>query len=66
MDAKIAREVTDTATLDIQRIINTLDIWSRNYATRKELRKLDNHQLADIGIDRISARRESNKPFWQN
>jgi len=66
MDTKTAREHTVSVSLDIDRVIRILDMWSRNYATRRELRNLDDHQLADIGLDRISAQRESDKPFWQN
>jgi uncharacterized protein YjiS (DUF1127 family) len=31
---------------------------------RRALRQLDDHQLADIGITRAQALRESNKLFW--
>lgn len=31
---------------------------------RLHLEDLDDHMLADIGLDRISARRESHRPFW--
>ena len=42
-----------------------LDQWDRNLVTRKHLRELDDNQLRDIGIDRITADRESRKPFWE-
>ena len=66
MEAKIVREYIRPVSLDLQRIADTLRGWSRNYATRRELRELDAHQLNDIGVDRIAAKRESEKPFWQD
>ena len=48
------------------RLKRLLDRWNQNLVTRKQLRELDDDQLKDIGIDRISAQRESGKPFWEN
>ena len=39
--------------------------WRTNWRTRRELVKLDQHQLKDIGISRVDALAESNKPFWK-
>ena len=66
MDTKIVRHHTTTVSFDSQQIVDTLDEWSRNYSTRRELRNLDDKQLTDIGVDRITAQRESNKPFWRS
>jgi uncharacterized protein YjiS (DUF1127 family) len=33
-------------------------------AERRALRDLDDHILADIGIDRCGVRAESDRPFW--
>ncbi len=38
--------------------------WEMRMRTRKALEKLDDHQLDDIGLDRIAAQTEWNKPFW--
>lgn len=48
------------------RVKRLLDRWNQNLVTRKQLRELDDDQLKDIGIDRISAQHESGKPFWEN
>lgn len=48
------------------RLKRLLDRWNQNLVTRKQLRELDDDQLKDIGIDRISAQHESGKPFWEN
>lgn len=47
-------------------IKNALDRWNRNLTTRRQLRKLDDQQLRDIGIDRSTAEQEADKSFWQN
>jgi uncharacterized protein YjiS (DUF1127 family) len=40
-------------------------IWSRRSKTRRHLRELDAHRLADIGLIEIERCRESAKWFWQ-
>ncbi|MGQ4880750.1 DUF1127 domain-containing protein [Billgrantia sp. LNSP4103-1] len=46
-----------------------LSRWLRDqqqrHRTRCDLRHLDDHLLADIGLDRDTVRREVNKRFWQ-
>ncbi|MBE9399488.1 DUF1127 domain-containing protein [Pontibacterium sp. N1Y112] len=44
-----------------QRLIH----WRTNWRTRRELATLNHHQLKDIGISRVDALAESNKPFWK-
>ncbi len=46
------------------RLKATLDQWDRNFTTRRQLQKLSDQELADIGIDRVDALREAHKPFW--
>ncbi len=43
----------------------TLKLWYGRARQRRQLRRLDDRLLRDIGIDRIAARRESEKPFWK-
>jgi uncharacterized protein YjiS (DUF1127 family) len=31
---------------------------------RRELLALDDHMLADIGLDRVAVEKEGNRPFW--
>lgn len=38
--------------------------WQR-WHTRRQLAQLDDRQLADIGLTREMARRESHRPFWR-
>jgi len=36
----------------------------RAHVTRRELAALDEHLLRDIGVNRLDARAEAERPFW--
>ena len=38
--------------------------WDMKYRTRKQLARLDDHLLRDIGIERDAACTEARRPFW--
>jgi len=40
--------------------------WDRNFRTRRHLKSLSPEQLDDVGVDRLSAHREAEKPFWRD
>ena len=40
-------------------------LWQERARGRKELEQLDDRMLRDIGINRIDALREADKPFWK-
>jgi uncharacterized protein YjiS (DUF1127 family) len=40
-------------------------LWINRYRQRKLLSSLEDHVLKDIGVTRIDALKESNKPFWK-
>ena len=42
-----------------------LATWIERTRQRKSLAGLDDHQLRDIGITRVDAARECEKPFWR-
>ena len=42
----------------------TLRLWCGRTRQRRQLRRLDDRLLRDIGIDRIAALHESERPFW--
>jgi uncharacterized protein YjiS (DUF1127 family) len=46
-------------------LMTVLTAWRRRYVTRRQLRSLDRHGLADIGLDPIARHREIAKPFWK-
>ncbi len=39
--------------------------WQDRATQRRQLSELNDRQLADIGVTRIDAGRESAKPFWK-
>ncbi len=40
-------------------------LWINRYRQRKLLSSLEDHLLKDIGVSRVDALQESNKPFWK-
>ena len=46
-------------------LLKTLGMWIDRAHQRKQLAKLDDRMLKDIGITRIEANREIAKPFWR-
>jgi uncharacterized protein YjiS (DUF1127 family) len=49
----------------VGRAIGTLLRWQERTRGRKELEQLDDRMLKDIGLNRIDALREADKPFWK-
>jgi uncharacterized protein YjiS (DUF1127 family) len=43
----------------------TIMTWELRHRTRKALRKLEEHELNDVGIERVAACTEANRWFWQ-
>lgn len=43
----------------------TLAEWDLRYRTRNALKRLNDDQLADIGLDRGTAYTEARRPFWR-
>ncbi|MCF2870754.1 DUF1127 domain-containing protein [Octadecabacter sp. G9-8] len=44
----------------------TVTKWDTRRRSRKHLIRLNDHLLADIGLDRLKARTEASKPFWED
>lgn len=40
-------------------------VWRMRQVQRRDLRRLPDHLLRDIGFNANEARRESDKPFWR-
>lgn len=51
--------------LPVTRLKSTFLLWDARAGQRRQLRRLGDHLLHDIGIDRTAAHRESAKPFWK-
>ena len=49
----------------IDRVLAMLREWRRRARERRELARLDDYILHDIGLSRSQAQFESGKPFWR-
>ncbi len=47
------------------RLLATLALWIERGRQRRTLAQLDARMLRDIGITRLDAQRECEKPFWR-
>ncbi|NNG04315.1 MAG: DUF1127 domain-containing protein [Inquilinus sp.] len=49
----------------LNRAVATLWLWQFRLRSRRELSRLDQSMLRDIGLDPFSRAREVAKPFWR-
>ncbi|WP_102522173.1 DUF1127 domain-containing protein [Vibrio tapetis] len=56
---------TNSLSVLIKDFLSVITRWGRNAKTRRHLAELPSHLLDDVGIDRVNAEKESNKPFWK-
>ena len=49
----------------VARAIGLIQTWQERARSRRELERLDDRLLKDIGLNRIDALQESEKPFWK-
>jgi uncharacterized protein YjiS (DUF1127 family) len=54
-----------SAGVGVRRGLETLRLWRQRARGRKQLRTFDDHLLRDIGITRLQAEAEADKPFWR-
>ena len=54
-----------SAGLKLRRGLDTLRLWRERARGRQQLRTFDDHLLRDIGITRLQAEAEADKPFWR-
>lgn len=52
------REMIDT-------VDRVLALWHFRAKSRRDMERLDDRLLRDMGFDPLEARRESDKPFWK-
>ena len=45
--------------------LDTVRLWQERAHGRRQLRRFDDHLLRDIGITRLQAEAEADKPFWR-
>ena len=48
------------------RIVEHVSLWRHRRKSRRDLLRLDDRLLRDIGVDRRDALQEAQKPFWRN
>jgi len=51
-------------TTAIARINHRLVTWQSVSRQRRELRRISDHLLKDVGLSRVDADREAARPFW--
>jgi uncharacterized protein YjiS (DUF1127 family) len=49
----------------LRRARDAIELWQERSRGRRQLLLLDEHVLRDIGITRLQAEAEANKPFWR-
>ncbi len=68
--AALAMAERDGTALRVSRLVNriaaTVTEWQDRAQTRRELARLDERTLHDIGLNRMDAEFEARKPFWRN
>lgn len=47
------------------KIAGTVQRWNRRYQTRRDLLRMEDYLLKDIGINRSDALKEGTKAFWK-
>jgi uncharacterized protein YjiS (DUF1127 family) len=57
--------LAETSSNLASRFYKTVKTWRQRSTTRAQLSGISAHSLQDIGISRINAVIESNKPFWE-
>ena len=56
-----AQEIARRALQGIEHVA----IWAARVRERRQLHRLSDHMLKDIGVSRSDAEREISKPFWR-
>jgi len=51
-------------TTAIARISQRILVWQSVSRQRRELRRISDHLLKDVGLSRVDADREAARPFW--
>ena len=66
--AKVSRSTTSTPGLLARAaaaLRSTFIRWMHNYEVRRDLDRLDDHLLRDVGFDPRQARAEAERRFWE-
>jgi uncharacterized protein YjiS (DUF1127 family) len=52
--------------MGVATLVNAAGVWLGRWRQRRALSLLDDRMLDDIGVSRIDAERETQKPFWRD
>lgn len=55
-----------TFTARLSEALRIIDDWRERLRTRRDLMRLSDYQLKDIGLSRLDAEKEYVKPFWRS
>jgi uncharacterized protein YjiS (DUF1127 family) len=53
------------AVLGLRHALDTVRLWQERVRGRRQLTTFDDHLLRDIGVTRLQAEAEADKPFWR-
>lgn len=53
-------------TVGLGRLVQVVLAWQVRARARRDLRRLDDYLLRDIGLDPLTAHHETAKSFWQD
>ena len=62
---KVSPSVLPQVSLTLHRARQVYAIWKQRAITRRQLLKLSQRELDDIGVTRAEAMLEAGKPFWK-
>ncbi|WED27779.1 DUF1127 domain-containing protein [Vibrio sp. DW001] len=54
-----------SAQVSLKNFFTLIKKWHHNACSRQALNELSEHQLSDIGLDKLQAEKEVQKHFWQ-
>jgi uncharacterized protein YjiS (DUF1127 family) len=65
MPAPATDGLYERAVLRLRQAFDMLALWQQRARGRQQLRMFDDHLLRDIGITRLQAAADADKPFWR-
>lgn len=58
-------DIRGSAFSHYRRLVSIWSVWRAWASQRRQLARLDERMLRDIGVSRAAAEREARKPFWR-
>lgn len=57
--------IAQTMSRGVSDLLDAAALWSERRRERRQLMEMPDHLLRDIGITRVDAFHEADKPFWR-